>query len=65
MNNIKKLRKQSGLTQEELASLLKMDRSTIAMWETGKSMPRAAKLPELARLFSCAIDDLFKLGKEV
>lgn len=60
LNNIQKLRNKLGVTQENLANLLKVDRSTVAMWETDKSMPRADKLPELAKILKCSIDDLFK-----
>lgn len=39
-SNIRKLRKQAGLTQEELAEKLEVARSTITQWETGWSSPR-------------------------
>ena len=58
--NIKQLRKKSSMKQEELAKKLKIDRSTIAKWETGEALPRADKLPALAKIFKCNIDDLFK-----
>ena len=56
----KELRESVNLTQEMLASLLNINRSTVAMWETGESMPRAEKLPQLAKIFNCNIDELFK-----
>lgn len=59
LNNIKILRERSGKTQEEIASAFDCDTSTISKWETGESQPRADKLPVLARLFGCTIDDLF------
>ena len=58
--NIKELRVSAKLTQEELGAMLGVNRSTIAMWETGEAMPRADKLPELAKIFGCSIDELYK-----
>lgn len=58
--NIKEKRESVNLTQEELSVKLGVNRSTIAMWETGLSLPRADKLPELAKIFECSIDDLFE-----
>lgn len=58
--NIKELRVSVKLTQEELGAKLGVNRSTIAMWETGEAMPRADKLPELAKIFGCSIDDLYR-----
>lgn len=60
MNNIKQLRENANLTQQQLSENLNVDRSTIAKWETGEAMPRADKLPELAKIFGCSIDDLYK-----
>lgn len=59
MNNIKNLRKKEKLTQIDLAKKLKIGQSTVAMWEAGEAMPRADKLPELAKILGCTIDDLF------
>ena len=59
MNKIQKLRNKAKISQEELAELLSIDRSTVAKWESGSSLPRADKLPRLAEIFNCSIDDLF------
>ena len=59
MTNIAKLRLQAGLTQMAISETLKIDRSTVAKWESGEANPRADKLPALAELLGCAIDDLF------
>lgn len=58
INTIKLIREQNNLTQEKLASRLGVDRSTVAKWETGEALPRAGKLPELARILGCSVDDL-------
>jgi transcriptional regulator with XRE-family HTH domain len=65
VNNIKYLREIRGFTQHKLAELLGINQSTVAMWETGESMPRAALLPKIAEILNCTIDDLFKEVKEV
>ena len=56
--NIDIKRVNAGLSQERLANLLKVDRSTVAKWETGKSMPRAELLPKIAKILCCTVDDL-------
>ena len=60
---IKELRGLKNLTQEDLAQELNVERSTVAMWEADQAMPRADKLPELARILECTIDELYE--KEV
>lgn len=57
---IEALRVSKSMTQEQLASEIGVARSTIAMWETGEAMPRADKLPELAKILGCSIDELFE-----
>lgn len=56
---IKELRMSANLTQDEVSEALGVQRSTVAMWETGKSVPRTELLPKLARLFGCTVDNLF------
>ena len=58
--NIAALRKKAGLTQKTLAEALEVSDAAVAQWETGASMPVAAKLPRLACVLGCTIDDLFK-----
>lgn len=59
MYMLKELREKANLTQESLAKLINVDRSTIAKWETGEASPRSDKLPTLANVLNCTIDDLF------
>lgn len=56
---VKELRLSTEMTQEQLAEKLNVTRSSVAMWENGEALPRADKLPELAKIFGCSIDDLF------
>lgn len=53
-------RKKAGLTQCELAEKLCVGQSTVAMWEIGEALPTADKLPKIAAILHCKIDDLFK-----
>ena len=64
MTMIKRYREASGLTQEELANRLELSRTAVAMWETGDSLPRADKLPQLAAILGCTIDELLRAGEE-
>lgn len=52
------LRKQKGLTQEELASALYVSRTAISKWESGRGYPSIDSLKHLAAYFEITIDDL-------
>ena len=58
MNLFAKARINAGLLQEQAAIELHVDRSTIAKWETGVAMPRADKLPAIAKLYGCSVGAL-------
>ncbi len=57
--NIKQKRVSLNMTQDTLAEQLGVTQSAIAIWETGRAMPRADKLPEIARVLGCEVSDLF------
>ena len=57
---IKKLRKQSQLSQEDLAEKLLISRQTITKWEGGFSFPDISNLIELSELFKVTVDYLVK-----
>lgn len=59
MNLFAKRRIEAGMLQEEAASALHVDRSTIAKWETGVAKPRADKFPSIAKLYGCPLEALF------
>lgn len=52
------LRKQKGLTQEELASSLYVSRTAVSKWESGRGYPGIDSLKEIAKFFSVTIDEL-------
>lgn len=60
---IKQHRMRAGLRQEDIAEKLGIDRSAVAKWEAGESLPRADKLPQLARLLNCTVDELLGDGE--
>lgn len=64
MKALKELRRQQNMTQAELAQKMGVTQSLIAMWERDASMPSAGKLPELADLLHCTIDELYGRGKD-
>lgn len=57
---IKQFRKKNKMKQEEIAVKIGVDRSTIAKWETGAAKPRADKLPALAKILNCTVDQLLR-----
>ena len=61
--NIKKLRKAKGLSQEELAVKLNVVRQTVSKWENGLSVPDSGMLIELADELGTSVSKL--LGDDV
>ena len=57
---IREMRERAKLTQKDLAVEMGMDRSAIAKWETDAALPTADKLPKLAQVLGCTIDELFR-----
>lgn len=55
---IKRLRTERGITQEQLASLLKVSRSTIGMYETGGREPDFETCEAIADIFNVDMDYL-------
>lgn len=60
MGKLKELRLKRGLTQDELAKLLSINRTTVTLWESGVNHPRAAMLVKLAKVLRCTVDDLLR-----
>lgn len=57
-NNIKELRKQKGLRQEQLAEAMGVSTASVSKWETNQSYPELTLLAELADFFEVSIDAL-------
>lgn len=61
-DNIKTIRKNRGLTQEELAIRLSVVRQTVSKWEKGLSVPDADMLQRMAEVLEVPVSEL--LGEE-
>lgn len=55
---LQELRKNKGLTQEELAEALYVSRTAVSKWESGRGYPNIDSLKEISKFFSVTIDDL-------
>ena len=55
-----KLRKEKGLSQEELGMEMQVSRQTVSKWETGQSYPDFTRLVMLSDFFDMALDELEK-----
>ncbi len=58
--NLKKLRLEKNLTQEQAAEALGVSSQTISRWECNTTYPDVTLLPAIARLYCVTIDDLFQ-----
>ena len=58
------LRKQKGLTQEELAEYLYVSRTAISKWESGRGFPNIESLKAISKFFSVSLDELLS-GEEI
>ena len=61
---LQELRKQKGLTQEQLAESLFVSRTAISKWESGRGYPNLDSLKDIAKFFSITIDELLS-GSEL
>lgn len=61
--NLKKLRREKDMTQEELAQALNVAPQTVSKWERGETCPDIALLPGLAYLLSTSVDALLGADK--
>ena len=57
---LKDIRKEKGITQEQLAEELGVSGRTISRWETGSNMPDISLLVEIAEFFDISIPEIIK-----
>lgn len=55
-----KLRRQEGMSQEQLADRMDVTRQSVSKWESGSAMPELGKLTALSELFGVSLDYLVK-----
>lgn len=58
--NLRKLRIDKKLTQEQLAAKLGVSAQSVSRWENASTLPDVMLLPEIAKLYDVLVDDLFK-----
>ena len=56
---LKQLRADKKITQEKLAEILHVSRTTISSWETGRSYPDLQMIVEISDYFNVSMDNLF------
>ena len=59
-DNLRKLRRDKDLTQEELGNLLGISYQSVSKWERGESVPDIATLKIIAEMFGVTIDYLLE-----
>ena len=62
---LQELRKQKGITQEELAEVLFVSRTAISKWESGRGYPNIESLKAIAKYFSVTIDELLSTDEAI
>ena len=62
-DNLKKIRKDNNLSQEELAEKLNVTRQSVSKWESGAAYPEMDKVIQICKMFNVNIDDL--LNKDI
>ena len=61
--NLRALRLEKGMTQEELAEMLHVTSQSVSKWERGETYPDITLLPALANVFDTGIDFLMGMDK--
>jgi len=61
--NLKALRKEKNLTQEDTAELLGVSPQSVSKWERGDTLPDITLLPALANLYKVSVDFLLGMDK--
>lgn len=63
-NKLEEIRKERGITQEELAKILEVSRQTVGSLENGRYNPSIILAFKIARYFEMAIEDIFIYEEE-
>jgi len=63
-NNLEKIRKERGISQEQLANALSVSRQTISSLENGKYNPSILLAFKIAKYFSILIEEIFIYEEE-
>ncbi len=60
MKNLKNIRIKHGMTQDRLAVILGVEKSSISKWETTDVIPHIDKLLKISELFKVTYDELLR-----
>ncbi|MDU3396763.1 MAG: helix-turn-helix transcriptional regulator [Clostridiales bacterium] len=63
-NRLEEIRKENGITQEELASILEVSRQTIGSLENGRYNPSIILAFKIVKYFGLTIEDIFIYEEE-
>lgn len=58
--NLRQLRLEKGLTQEQAAQQLGVSPQSVSRWECGSTLPDVMLLPEISRMYGVTVDDLYR-----
>ena len=61
---IAELRKENGMTQQELAEKMGITDKAVSKWERNLSYPDIASMPKLAEILGVSVDELLNCRKE-
>ena len=64
LNNLEELRKQAGLTQQELSEMAGVSRKSINAIENGIYIPSTVLALKISKTLECKVEDLFILPKK-
>lgn len=62
--NIKRLRQENNMTQEELAKLLCVSMQSVSRWENKLNYPDIILLPKISKIFNVSVDYLLGIKDE-
>jgi len=63
LNNLEEVRKNAGLTQQELSESAEVSRKSINAIENGIYVPSTVLALKISKTLGCKVEDLFKLSK--
>ena len=63
-NKLEEMRKERGLTQEQLAELLEVSRQTVSSLESGRYNPSILLALKIARFFHAGVEEIFIYEEE-
>ena len=65
-DNLKRIRKENNLSQEQLADKLNVSRQSVSKWESGLAYPEMDKVLQICKMFDLSMDELLNQNvKEV